>query len=160
MRPDYVQAIESARFGLLLYATIAMPFAIIIAAFAINRFLIKKLSTSNRTLFLVAMTVLAYVIFVLIAAVYLGNIQAVKMHNMVTDVEIADASSDGPFDLLIALAAGVLYCGFTFVIGLAGTAISRIRSASAKQDGSDDDQLLEDDDNPYRSPSMKTRTTN
>ena len=155
MRPEYLEAVESAKFGWSLAVTLALPVAIILAAFLVNRFYIKHLTTQNRTLILVSATAFAYMLFIGLAAHYVNNIQHVKQITMLTNQEIADCGADNPFGLLLAFPAGLLVCGSAFFIGLIATGLSRIhiiKSSTTKTNNGDfDEDLGETWENPYPS---------
>ena len=155
MRPEYLKAVESAKFGSHLIALLVIPIAIILLAFLVNRFQIKNLSAQNRTLVLLAATALAYIVFIALAARYANNIQHVKQITMQTEQEIADCSADSPFALLMAFPAGLIVCGSTFIEGLIGTGLSRIEMKELRkpQAGGDemDDDLGRSHENPYAS---------
>ena len=155
MRPEYLEAVESAKYGALLVLTVAVPVAIIFVAFLANRFVVKGLDTPRRTLVLFGATSVAYLAFLLLAVYYADGVEHAKMEMAVTDLEFSDSTADNPFGLLLIFPAGLVLCGFAFLVGVIATGLSRIQMNGSSSvagavivEDEQPDSLL---DNPYAS---------
>jgi len=128
IRPEYIEAVNSVKFGVGLYLTILLPALLIIGAFLVNRFFVTNVGTAQRTLALFTVTMAAAIVSLFMCFVHFSRIQSAKQVAMVTDAEIADFADDtwSTFGMLPVGGIILVYCGLLFMAGLTGTAITRL----------------------------------